>query len=362
MTPHVKRSLKAGVFILAILGTCIMLWKPWAADTSKAASSPSSGREPSSSSAMKVEGVAVQPKAFVETIIASGTLRAEESIELQTEVTGKVAGLFFTDGEAVQQDAVLVKIDDSTLQANLKRSEARRALASLRERRLAEIVDQGAVSRLDYDESLAEISILDAEIELIRAEIRRTEIRAPFDGIVGVRFVSIGAYVNPATRIATLQGIDVLKLDFSIPERYAAMIKIGDPLQFSLASGDVTFTATVSAVEPRIDIVTRSVLVRAVCANIDGTLLPGAFARVEFTVARNESALLVPSLSVISGLEERTVYVAVDGLAQRRLVTTGARTTTHIQILEGLKAGEVVITSGIQQLRNGASISVNLLP
>lgn len=357
-----NRSLKAGIVSLVILGVCIIVWKPWAEKTEDAPSSLSSTRDKRSSAPMKVDGVAVVPQPFIETIIASGTLLAEESVELQAEVTGKVAGLFFKDGEAVKKGDVLVKIDDSTLQANLKRSEARRALASLRERRLAEIVDEGAVSRLDYDESVAELSILDAEIELIRAEIRRTEIRAPFDGIVGVRFVSTGAYVSPSTRIATLQGIDLLKLDFSVPERYASMIKLGSPLQFSLTGGDDDFTATVTAVEPRIDIVTRSVLVRAVCSNRDGTLLPGAFARVEFAVARNESALLVPSISVISGLDERTLYVAEEGIAKRRQVTTGARTTTQVQILDGLKPGDVVITSGVQQLRNGASVAINLLP
>jgi membrane fusion protein (multidrug efflux system) len=354
-----NRKVKAGVIIIVIIGVSIFTWKPWAEKEGTLTSSSGTGRE-KISAPMRVNAIALQPKAFVETVVASGSLLAEESVELQAEVTGKVTGLYFNDGEAIEKGAVLVKIDDSTLQANLKRSEARRTLASLRERRLAEIVDQGAVSRLDYDESVAEISILDAEIELIRAEISRTEIRAPFDGIVGVRFVSIGAYVSPSTRIATLQGIARLKLDFSIPERYAAMVKIGDPLQFSLAGAGADLTATVTAVEPRIDIITRSVLVRAVCANRDFTLLPGAFARVEYTVARNESALLVPSLAVISGLEERSVYVAEEGIAKRKLVKTGARTTTEIQILNGLNSGDIVITSGVQQLRNGASVAVNI--
>ena len=258
--------------------------------------------------------------------------------------------------------AVLVKIDDAALQASLRRALARRDLARLREERLARLVAEGGVSKLDYDEARGELAVLDAEIDLIRAEVTKTEIRAPFDGLVGIRFVSVGAYVNASTRIATLQGVTNLKVDFSVPERYAQRVRTGDPVRFTVAGSQTAYTGEVYAVEPRIDVSTRSVLLRAICRNRDGSLLPGVFARVEYTVRQTETALLVPAIAVLSGLEERAVFVERDGKAKRVKVTTGARTTREVEITSGLAPGDVVLTSGVQQLRPGAAIEVKLTP
>lgn len=307
---------------------------------------------------LAVVGVKVAPVPFKEVIVANGTLRADEAVELQTEVNGKVAAINFAEGQQVSAGDVLVKIDDSSLQASLRRALARRDLAQVRETRLARLVAEGGVSKLEYDESRGELAVLETEIDIIRAEIRKTSIRAPFDGVVGLRFVSVGAYVAPATRIATLQNLSKLKVDFSIPERYAPFVKPGAAIKFTAAGTATTYVGEVTAIEPRIEVSTRTILLRALCSNPDGSLIPGLFARIEFSVNQSEKAILVPAIVVVSGLDERFVFVARDGKATRVKVKIGARTDTEVQILQGLAPGDILITSGVQQLRSGLPVKL----
>lgn len=342
--------------VLALTALGVAGW--WLSSPAKGAKPPPKTARPAETPALPVTGVTLQPQRFSETITATGTLRADEAVEIQTEVNGKISAVRFQEGQLVKAGDLLVKIDDSTLQASLRRSEARRALAVFRERRLARLVAEGGVSRQEYDEANGELDVLLAEGDIIRADIAKTEIRAPFDGRIGLRFVSVGAYVNPATRIATLQRIDQLKVDFSVPERYATRVRTGDSLQFTVAGSNETYQAEVIAQEPRIEVSTRTILIRALCRDPDPNLLPGLFARVSFTVSQAEDALLVPAISVIAGLDERFVFIARDGKALRVPVRVGARTATHVQIIEGLKPGETVLTSGVQQLRNGLAVRV----
>lgn len=307
-----------------------------------------------------VSGVTLVPVSFTEIITANGTLRADEAVELQTEVNGKVAALNFVEGQRVRAGEVLVKIDDSGLQASLRRAEARRDLARIREKRLTRLVVEGGVSKLEYDEAQGELAVLETEIDIIRAEINKTAIRAPFDGVVGLRFVSVGAYVAPATRIATLQHLNNIKVDFSIPERYATFVKPGASITFTVAGSAATYSGAVAAIEPRIDVSTRTILLRALCSNADFALIPGLFARVEFPVKQSDNALLVPAIAVVAGLEERYVFVARDGKAVRVRIRTGARTDTQVQVVEGLAPGDILLTSGVQQLRAGLSVKVVL--
>jgi len=314
-----------------------------------------------SPAALALRGVKVEPRTFSETIIANGTLRADESVELQPEVNGKITSLNFEEGRRIRSGEVLVKIQDAPLQASRRRALARRDLAEFRRARLGNLVRNGGVSQQDYDEAVGEVDVLNAEIQLIEAEITKTEIRAPFDGVVGLRFVSVGAYVNPTTRIATLQRVSELKVDFSVPERYVSSLRPGSPLTFTVAGRTTVYRGEVYAVDPRIDLTTRTVLLRARTEAADD-LLPGLFARVEFTVNQDEAALLVPAISVLYGLEERFVFVARDGRAERVPVVLGARTDTQVQIASGLAQGDIVLTTGIQQLRPGLPITVEVHP
>jgi membrane fusion protein (multidrug efflux system) len=348
-----SRLLLAGVLSVLLVGGGV--W--WMSRKEEAASSAETARG-GRGGVLTVSGLVLKARPFTEIITASGTLRAAEAIELQTEVNGKIVSLNFQEGQRVVEGQILVKIDDSTQQASLRRSQARRALATLREQRLARLVEEGGVSQLEFDEAQGELAVIDAEIEVLRADIAKTEIRAPFDGVAGLRFVSVGAYVNPTVRIATLQRLSSMKVDFSVPERYAPFVNPGTPVGFTVAGSSNRYVGEVVAVEPRVEIATRSILLRAVCSNPDLKLIPGLFARMELPISQSEAALLVPAISVLVGLEERFVFVARDGKAERVQVRTGARTANEVQIVEGLAPGDVVLTSGVQQLRNGLPVQV----
>jgi len=307
---------------------------------------------------LRVRSVVVQPVAFDETVHATGSLRAEESVDLQPETSGKVVAIHFDEGTLVRAGALLVKINDADLQASLERSIARRTLAELRERRVDQLLRDGGTNQQEYDSALSELNVQRAEVELIEAQIAKTEVRAPFDGMVGLRAVSLGAYVSPTTRIATLQKLENIKIDFAVPEKYAQRVSVGSPVTFTVAGEAASFAGRVYAVEPRIDVSTRTLQLRAVCENADLRLRPGTFAQVQFTLARVDDAILVPAEAVIPGLADKTVFVLADGRAARRVVRTGTRTGTSVQILDGLAAGDSVIVSGLQQLRHGMSVTL----
>jgi membrane fusion protein (multidrug efflux system) len=201
-----------------------------------------------------------------------------------------------------------------------------------------------------------EVQVQEAEIALVRAQIAGTEIRAPFDGVVGLRFVSLGAYVGAATRIASLQQFDRLKIDFSVPEKYAARVKPGNAVTFRTADG-AAHAGEVYAVDPRVDSSTRTLLVRAVCRNDRMRLLPGAFANVDVALSRVNDAIMIPAEALVPGLDERTVYVMEGGIARRRAIEAGARDATSVHVLAGLAAGDAVITSGLVQLRDGQAVT-----
>jgi membrane fusion protein, multidrug efflux system len=308
---------------------------------------------------VKVSTYRVQPTRFTETITSTGSLIAEEGVELQAEINGKVVAINFREGSRVRRGDLLLKLNDADLRATYERAKYRKELAMLRERRIAQLLKQGVARQEEYDMALNELNVQDAEIELTRAQIAKTEIRAPFDGIVGLRFVSEGAFVNAATRIATLQRLDQLKVDFAVPEKYASRIKIGSPITFMIAGRDSRFRGEIYAFDPRIDMATRTVLIRARYPNPDRRVLPGAFANVVLVLDEVLDAVLVPAVAVVAGLDEKNVYIVLDGKATRRAVETGTRTATTVQVLAGLQPGDLVITSGLQQMREGLAVAVD---
>jgi membrane fusion protein (multidrug efflux system) len=325
---------------------------------SAAPNSTPAGATQRGGSSLRVTAVTLQPTRLAEKITATGTLLADEGVELQAETNGKIAAILFTEGALVRKGDLLVKLNNADLQATYARAKYREQLAALRERRLAQLVRQGVARQEEYDTALNELNVQRAEIELTQAQIAKTEIRAPFDGVVGLRYVSEGAYVNAATRIATLQRIDRLKVDFSVAEKYAARIRPGRPIEFTVAGAKQSVRGQIYALDPRIDTATRTVLIRAICPNGTARLLPGAFANIEVTLDEIDDALLVPSVAVIPGLHEKNVFVVRDGKAERRAVEVGTRTAGSVHILSGLAPGDIVITSGLQQLREGQRVVV----
>jgi membrane fusion protein (multidrug efflux system) len=355
MKPALKKTLWCLTVVVIAAGVIAPKVVPRSGEL--AAEKPSAARMPQQ--VLAVATYVVQPAPFAEKLRATGTLRADEAVELQAESSGKVVSIDFIEGARVRAGSLLVKLNDADLRATLSRAQYRKQLAVLREKRIAQLLKQGVARQEEYDTALAELNVQDADIELTRAQIAKTEIRAPFDGIVGLRYVSDGAFITANTRVATLQRLDRLKIDFSLPEKYAGRIKPGSPVTFSVPGGEQRFKGEIYARDPRIDATTRTVLVRAWCENPGARLLPGASASVELVLSELGDAILVPSVAVMPGLDEFSVYVVGPGhKAERRAVEAGTRLESTVHILSGLRKGDVVITSGLQQLRPGQMVEI----
>ncbi len=306
--------------------------------------------------ALRVATEEVVPERLTERLSTTGTVRANEQVELVSEISGKIEDILFREGSRVKADQLLLKIDDAELQAQREREVFRLELAERRERQKKQLRDQGVISEEEYDVALNEANVLRSQLRVIEAQLAKTEIRAPFGGIIGLRHVSDGSYLSPQRKIATLQDVDSVKVDFSVPEKYASRMRRGGEMTFSVKGDERSFTGTIYAVEPMVDADTRSLQLRAKSPNADGALVPGAFADVELVVAETEGAVTVPSIAVIPELGGKKVFVLEDGKARARAVETGIRTDQRVQITSGLAPGERVIVSAIQQLRSGLDV------
>jgi membrane fusion protein (multidrug efflux system) len=304
---------------------------------------------------VRVSAFKVQRSTFAETIAASGTVLAEEDVELRAEVGGRVVAIGFQEGARVVKGALLIKLDDAELQALRRRALHRRDLALLRERRLSQLVEQKLVRQEEYDTALSEMRVQEAEIALVEAQIAKTEIRAPFAGVVGLRYVSEGAFVNPASRLATVHGLSRVKIDFSIPERYASRVRIGTPIQIISAAGD-QMLGRVYAVDPHLDPLTRTCMLRAIAANDADRLHPGGLAEIRLALEETRDALFVPADAILSNAQGKHVFVVANDQVQVRPIRSGSRTESHVQVVSGLQDGEIVVTSGLQQLRSGSRV------
>ncbi len=332
---------------------------PQGASGSRGSSASTSG-EPAAteSSSLPVRVYRVSGRVVDDAISTTGELRANEEVDLRAEEEGRIVDLRFEEGQAVRKGELLVKINDADLVAEKRRLEVQRDLAQRREQRSRALLEEQTLSQDVYEEARGRLQVLEAQLEQVAAEIDKTEIRAPFAGVVGLRQVSKGSLINSSTTIARLQNLDPIKLDFSVPEKYAGELGAGDTVTFTVSGSDRTFEGKVYAVEPRIDPNTRTVQVRARAANKEFALFPGAFAKVRVVLNRQDGALMVPSIALIPGAQSTSVYVAKDGKAERRSVDVGKRTEDRVQILSGLEEGDRVIVSGIQQMRPDLDIEV----
>ena len=312
----------------------------------------------SANSTLSVDVFVVTPDTIEDKIFTTGTLLANEEVELASESSGLIEEIYLEEGQAVTKGQLLIKINDSELKAQLNRADFRLNLAEDREKRQAQLLDKGGISQEEYDATLNEVNVLRAEVALIEAQIAKTEIRAPFSGQVGLKYVSDGSYITPNTRIATLQDIDPVKIDFSIPERYAAMVEVDDKVTFTVSGMEKLFSARVYAKEPRIDTETRSLQVRAESPNVGRRLLPGAFADLELTLSTINDALMVPTISLVPELQGQKVYVIKNGMVQPHSVKTGLRNETKVQITDGIAKGDTVLTTGLLQVRPGMPVNI----
>jgi membrane fusion protein (multidrug efflux system) len=269
--------------------------------------------------------------------------------------------ILFAEGSAVKEGDLLVKINDSELLAERRRATFRLNLAEQREERQQALLERGGISQDDYDATLNEVNVIRSDLDLINAQINQTEIRAPFSGQVGLKYVSEGSYISPNSQIASLQSLNPVKIDFSIPERYISRVGIGDKINFTVQGVDSTFTGDVYAIEPRISRDTRSISIRARSDNSNRLLFPGAFANITLVLNEIDDALMLPTISVIPELNSQKIFVIKNGRVSEVRVQTGLRTSEKVQIIEGVAPGDTVLTTGLLQAIPGTEVEITKL-
>ncbi|MBI2502056.1 MAG: efflux RND transporter periplasmic adaptor subunit [Candidatus Latescibacteria bacterium] len=288
-------------------------------------------------------------------IATVGTVLPDEEVELRSEISGKVERIFFSEGTSVGKGKVLLKIGDAELQAQLLRARYRQAIAEEQAERQRQLFAKQQISQVDYDSAVNALNISRAEVQLIQAQLDKTEIRAPFAGVIGLRQVSEGSYLSPATPIATVQDTRRVKIDFAVPEKYAGALEVGDEIRFSVQGVPRTFVGGIYALETKIDQATRTLRLRALSPNPDGALIPGAFAEVEIVLPEKEG-LTIPASALIPELKGHRVFLCVAGKAVSQPVEIGARSAERVAIAKGVRAGDTLITSAILQLRPGMAV------
>lgn len=306
-------------------------------------------------------GYVLVPTTMNEMYISTGSLLPDEEVELSFEASGKVVGIFFNEGTRVKKGDLLAKINDRPLQAQLLKLQAQKKLTEEREFRQRQLLDRDAISRESYDQVATELQSLEADIMLIQARIAETELRAPFDGIVGLRMISEGAFATTQTKIVRLVKISPLKIEFSVAERYAGEITPGFPITFVIDGVNKTFDAKVYAVDPKVDVDTRTITLRALYANTNEELKPGRFASVRALLSQIENAVSIPTEAIIPEMDGEKVFIYKNGKAEQVRVTTGLRTESSIQIIEGLQFGDTLLTTAILQLRSNLPVQLDTL-
>jgi membrane fusion protein (multidrug efflux system) len=305
---------------------------------------------------MRVDAYIVKTESFGESIEVPGNILSNDVTEIHPEVSGRIVYLNQAEGKYVSKGTLMAKLYDGDLVAQLKKLQVQLALAEKTEERQAQLLKIQGISQQDYDISLLQKNNLRADIGIIQTSIAKTEVRAPFSGKLGLRNISTGAYVTPASVIAVVNQTDQLKLDFSVPEKYTSQIKIGQMVSFSFEGADKKHMAKIIATESNVTENTRSLIARAQVIGKDNTLLPGAFAKVQLSFDPDPNALLVPTQAILPQARGKKVVLIKNGIASFTDVITGVRDSSRVQILEGLKAGDTVVVTGLLSLRPDAPV------
>lgn len=315
-----------------------------------------SGKKP----ATPVTVYVVKGQDFSNTISLSGSIEANEQIEIRSEVSGILENIAFTEGSSVTKGQVLFKVNDIELRAQLAQAKTKESLASENERRAKLLLQKEAISQEEYDIASADYRTAKAQTQLIQAQIGKTTVRAPFSGKIGLRSISPGTYVTPATLIAKLVSTNPLKITFSIPEKYATEISKNNTITFTVPNVKETFTAKIYALEPAIEATTRTLQIRALTDNSNGKLLPGTFANIELPLKNIKDAIIIPTEAIVPIQDGKKVFIANNGKAKEVKVETLTRTDKDVVITSGLKIGDTVLTSGVMSLKDEADIKVKV--
>lgn len=305
-----------------------------------------------------VDAVIIKTQPLENKIYTTGTLLANEEVELRPEIAGRVIGVYFAEGSRVKKGQLLIKINDRELKAQLESKQLEEKLAADDEKRKKGLFDINGISREEYDKVVNALKMVQAEEEIIKSQIAETEIIAPFDGVVGLRYISEGSYVIVNQLTATMQDIDPIKIEFSVPEKYARLIKDGTTIVARVGDDQAEHQGKVYALESKIDSDTRTIKARAKIPNTDGALIPGSFARIELVLEQIPDAIVIPAEAVVPELNGEKVFIAQNGKAHATPITSGIRTENSIQVIAGLSVDDTLLVTGLLQLGDGRPIDI----
>jgi len=307
-----------------------------------------------------VNGIVLKTEVFEDNLSLSGSIEANEQVEIRSEVSGIVEGIYFNEGTNVSKGQLLFKVNDLELRAQLGQANTKENLAFENERRAKLLLEKEAISQEEYDIARADLKLAQAQSQLIKAQIAKTSVRAPFSGKIGLRSISPGTYITPTVLVAKLVNVGKLKITFSIPEKYTNEVKMNATISFTVSGSSEKYEAKIYAIEPEVQIATRTLQVRAIAENKTGKLLPGTFANVELPLDVIKDAIVVPTEAIISVQNGKKVFISNMGKAKEVMVETATRTDASIIVLSGLKAGDTLITSGVMSIKDDAPIKLKI--
>lgn len=317
------------------------------------------GRAGGAKRVLNVNARVLRPQLLTDEYVTTGLILPDEEVALSFETSGKIVEISFTEGTSVRKGQLLAKVNDKPLQAQLKRLQAQLELAQNRVYRQEQLLKKDAASQEAYEEAKTNLATLEAEIEGVKVNIGLTELHAPFDGVIGLRQVSVGAYANPSTVVAKLTKITPLKVEFSVPERYASQIKKGVNMDFNVEGHNEAFHAQVYAVESSVDRDQHVFTARGLYPNANHKLLPGQYASILLKKEEIPNALVIPSESIVPEMGVDKVFCYRAGKAMPVEIVAGIRTAGEVQVLSGLVPGDTIIISGTLQLRMGLPVTLD---
>lgn len=311
---------------------------------------------------MPVEVAVAQQDTVIDAIAATGQVEAVQQIELRPDVEGRITEILVREGSEVAEGAALFRIDDAELRAQVARAEADRDLAQQSLARTRELLAQRASSQADLERAEATARSAEASLELLKVRLQRSTVRAPFAGVVGQRFVSLGDYVTTSSRLVSMHTINPQRASFQVPERYAELLKRGQTVQFQVAAlAGRTFEGRVDFVDPMVQLPGRTITVKALVPNGRRELQPGMFIEARLATAVRPTAVVIPEDALLPLQGVTYVWVVTDNKASRREVTPGVRTPGYIEVRQGVDAGEQVVVGGIERLQEGAPVAATVV-
>jgi membrane fusion protein, multidrug efflux system len=308
-----------------------------------------------------VEAMKVRTMRTSNIIKISGNIMSNEEVNLQSQIAGVVTEVNFTEGSHINKGDLLIKIDDSPYQAQLQKDEVSKQLDQLTADRTKKLLDINGVSQQDYDIALNNLNGIIADMKLIQVSIGYCNIKAPFDGVIGLKNVSPGSYITTSTVIADIEQLSPIKIDFYVPEKYSDLLHKGDSITFTVAGFSERFSGSIYAIDPKIDQTSGGLHIRALTPNKDGKLLPGQFANISIPLSHTDSAIMVPTEAVIPKVIGQDIYVYKGGVAASLPIQLGIRTDSTVEVTQGLHAGDTIIIRGSMVIYPGSKVMLNHL-